>query len=106
MFAMHVSNPFTSNSRREERDRKIMVCHPTWTLHSSVNLVRKHIARNVSSEMLPARLPGSRMLAKTISEEGSRAPVQVLVDPRWPIAPNTNSKRTVKMTSKFSIDDI
>ncbi|KAF2187132.1 hypothetical protein K469DRAFT_570558 [Zopfia rhizophila CBS 207.26] len=27
MFAMHVSNPFTSGSRREERDRKIMETH-------------------------------------------------------------------------------
>lgn len=27
MFAVHVSNPFTSNSRREERDRKILETH-------------------------------------------------------------------------------
>ena len=27
MFAMHVSNPFTSASRRDERDRKIMDTH-------------------------------------------------------------------------------
>ncbi|KAF1969181.1 hypothetical protein BU23DRAFT_244347 [Bimuria novae-zelandiae CBS 107.79] len=27
MFAVHVSNPFTSSSRREERDRKIMETH-------------------------------------------------------------------------------
>jgi hypothetical protein len=27
MFAMHVSNPFTATSRREERDRKIMDTH-------------------------------------------------------------------------------
>jgi protein transport protein SEC9 len=27
MFAMHVSNPFTSASRREERDRKVMETH-------------------------------------------------------------------------------
>lgn len=29
MFAMHVSNPFTASSRREERDRKIMETHRT-----------------------------------------------------------------------------
>ncbi|KAL5404369.1 hypothetical protein PMIN03_009226 [Paraphaeosphaeria minitans] len=29
MFAVHVSNPFTSSSRREERDRKIMETHQT-----------------------------------------------------------------------------
>jgi hypothetical protein len=27
MFAMHVSNPFTASSRREERDRKVMDTH-------------------------------------------------------------------------------
>ncbi|KAF2654206.1 hypothetical protein K491DRAFT_486024 [Lophiostoma macrostomum CBS 122681] len=27
MFAMHVGNPFTSNSRREERDRKVLETH-------------------------------------------------------------------------------
>lgn len=27
MFAMHVSNPFTSGARREERDRKVMETH-------------------------------------------------------------------------------
>jgi hypothetical protein len=27
MFAVHVSNPFTSGSRREERDRRIMETH-------------------------------------------------------------------------------
>ncbi|KAL6702471.1 Protein transport protein S9 plasma membrane t-SNARE [Coniothyrium glycines] len=29
MFAMHVSNPFTASSRREDRDRKIMETHRT-----------------------------------------------------------------------------
>ncbi|KAI8940399.1 hypothetical protein NX059_004090 [Plenodomus lindquistii] len=29
MFAMHVANPFTASSRREERDRKIMETHQT-----------------------------------------------------------------------------
>lgn len=27
MFAVHVANPFTSSSRRDERDRKIMETH-------------------------------------------------------------------------------
>jgi hypothetical protein len=27
MFAVHVANPFTSGSRRDERDRKIMENH-------------------------------------------------------------------------------
>lgn len=59
MFAVHVSNPFTSNSRREERDRKIMVRNLGQREGVVLMMRRTRIAQNETREMLPVRQLGN-----------------------------------------------
>ena len=61
MFAVHVGNPFTSNSRQQARDQKLMVCAVTRPKLVLTHDGRIRTTRNEHRETPPAKRRGSRM---------------------------------------------